>query len=159
MSFSPAYVPEGTLSYHGLPVPERVTGMECLAFETQHAEQHAQSHAVEDDERKGHIPAQHQDPTARSPGHLSSQSPFSLNSGYLQMYQTNRPLKLLYIDGMSGGMRFWTVGYTRYHPAVPSPPRLLFMDPEVILRIKSDLGHVLEVSLPHPSTNWQVLLI
>jgi hypothetical protein len=68
--------------------------MEWLAFEIQHAEQHAQSHAVEDDKRKGHVPAQHQDPTARSPGYLSSQTPFSLNSDYLQMYQPNRLLKL-----------------------------------------------------------------
>jgi hypothetical protein len=41
------------------------------------------------------------------------------------------------------------------NPALPSPPRLLFTDPEVISRIKSDLGHVLKVSLPHPSINWQ----
>ena len=41
------------------------------------------------------------------------------------------------------------------NPAVPSLPRLLFTDPEVISRIKSDLGHVLKVSLPHPSINWQ----
>ena len=41
------------------------------------------------------------------------------------------------------------------NPAVPSLPRLLFTDPEVISRIKSDLGHVLKVSLPDPSTNWQ----
>jgi hypothetical protein len=41
------------------------------------------------------------------------------------------------------------------NPAVPPLPQLLFTDPEVISRIKSDLGHVLKVSLPHPSTNWQ----
>jgi hypothetical protein len=59
MSFFPAYVPKGTLLYHGFSVPERVTGMEWLAFEIQHAEQHAQNHVVDGDERKGHIPAQH----------------------------------------------------------------------------------------------------
>lgn len=38
MSFFPAYVPEGTVFYHGAPRGERVEAMEWLAFEIQHAE-------------------------------------------------------------------------------------------------------------------------
>jgi hypothetical protein len=270
MSFFPAYVPKGTLLYHGLSVPKQVTGMEWLAFEIQHAEQHARIHAVEDDDRKEDILPQRQDTTARSPAYLPSQSFLSLKSGYLQIYQTNRPLKLLYIDGMSaaacdfgpldtqdivllnftsdkidetkravllckladewgleGFIRMET-GFEiikcnfsegldmvsrrrrpdrarddsyntmfllehvrevtkRYHgidggrvtldyssmisayfyptnlsnpdanpdPTSPPLPRLIFTDPKVIWRIKSDLGHVIKVSSPLLSTDWQ----
>jgi hypothetical protein len=80
MSIFPARIPEGTLLYHGWPdnkppgFPEG--GLDWLAFEIEHAEFFAQG-------------------MQRDDGHFEP--------GYLHVYQTNRPLELLYIDGMSAG--------------------------------------------------------
>lgn len=78
LSLFMATVPEGTLLYHGTPYSEPVTGMEWLAFEIEHSELFARGMPVQ----------------------LFSQQPRS-PPGYLHVYRSNRPLRLLYFDGMS----------------------------------------------------------
>ncbi|KAI9744829.1 MAG: hypothetical protein M1818_001754 [Claussenomyces sp. TS43310] len=92
MSFFPACIPKGTLLYHGTGTRHRVTGMEWLAFELEHAGMFAfgkphQSNLLPDNEIRD-------DPLLRPPP----------EPGYLHVYRTNRPLgKLLYLDGMAAG--------------------------------------------------------
>ncbi|KAH8601197.1 hypothetical protein B0O99DRAFT_251013 [Bisporella sp. PMI_857] len=114
MSFFPATVPAGTLLYHGtVRDPRPVTGLEWLAFEIQHAEYFATPR------RRCWHPIQPPPPTA--PHIRSSRWSLLLEqtrmskleedgdgdsdcewlSGYLQIYQATRPLRLLYLDGMS----------------------------------------------------------
>src|SRR6266536_6638969 len=80
MSFFPARIPERTLLYHGWPDNKPpgfpIGGLDWLAFEIEHAEFFAQRMQGDD-------------------GHFEP--------GYLHVYQTTRPLDLLYIDGMSAG--------------------------------------------------------
>ncbi|KAI9742359.1 MAG: hypothetical protein M1818_003892 [Claussenomyces sp. TS43310] len=111
MSFFLASIPEGTMLYHGRHDGERVTGMEWLAFEIEHAELFARRLGPPP---VGNAKSSHRDQSASS-GEPSlpntSYSPFDGDEqaapelpGYLHIYQTNRPLKrLLYIDGMSAG--------------------------------------------------------
>ncbi|KAH8816039.1 hypothetical protein F5884DRAFT_852499 [Xylogone sp. PMI_703] len=80
MSFFPATVPKGALLYHGTGEVERVTGMEWLAFEIEHA--HMFSWKIIHDPDIGVEP------------------------GYFQVYQTTRPLNLLYIDGMGAAKSY-----------------------------------------------------
>ncbi|RFU30213.1 hypothetical protein B7463_g6130, partial [Scytalidium lignicola] len=81
MSFFPATVPKGTLLYHGAGTAERVTGMEWLAFEIEHATMFAWKRV--------------------GGGRGPDQPPPEIKPGYIHVYQANRPLKLLYIDGMA----------------------------------------------------------
>ena len=115
MSFFPAYVPQGTLLYHGHGTPNRVTGIEWLAFEIQHAEMFAVNVTLRkrgeylgkpftaDD---GYFWDLRNEPPVHVLG-LAGQDPhqdpleLELRPGYLHIYQTTRPLKLLYLDGMS----------------------------------------------------------
>jgi len=111
MSFIPATVPEGTLLYHGDPDREHVKGMEWLAFEIQHAEMFAaprpprvprspgeKASAEEPLESHREMVRNHMllgDPRGDFP------DPRTFVPGYLHIYQANRPLKLLYLDGMA----------------------------------------------------------
>jgi hypothetical protein len=111
MSFFPAYIPEGTLLYHGGPVQDRVTGMEWLAFEIPHAEMfawavrmrknHTDSGKESDGTDEGFMDLRNAPPeqfwSMADPGRI----PIEFKSGYLHIYQATRPLKLLYLDGMS----------------------------------------------------------
>lgn len=110
MSLFPAYIPEGTLLYHGRGEAERVTGMEWLAFETHHAEMFAvhweRRKNDSDSETTPGTSVDHWDPRDELPQHLwafaePGRPPFDFSPGYLHIYQANRPLKLLYLDGMA----------------------------------------------------------
>jgi len=94
MSFFPAYVPEGTLFYHGGDSADRVIGLEWLAFEVPHAEMFA-CQRPNKGSSSGGGDGQH----TLSP--LSAESRHSRAVGYLHVYQATRPLRLLYIDGMA----------------------------------------------------------
>lgn len=120
ISFFPATVPASTSLYHGTHNKERVTGMEWLAFEIEHAEVFARPFGPP---KKGHgpgppggPPGKHRPPGGPPPGrgrnpseekppsksHSSSED--ESRKGYLHVYKTTRELtKLLYIDGMSAG--------------------------------------------------------
>jgi len=103
--------PEGTLFYHGDPNPEHVKGLDWLAFEIKHAEMFAE-------------PRPPRRPGNPGEGYLAEESlenhrelvrkrmllgdpfddlpdPSTWLPGYLHTYRANRPLKLLYLDGMS----------------------------------------------------------
>jgi hypothetical protein len=108
MSFFPATIMEGTVLYHGGWVQDPVIGMEWMALEVQHAEMFAQGH------RMAHGMKQDLGSVADAsfvhpkdvpwewrllqdgPGKGGDWEP-----GYIQVYKASRPLKLLYIDGMS----------------------------------------------------------
>lgn len=91
MSFFPAYIPERTRLYHGSRSPEKVTGMEWLAFEVDHAEMFALGRDCPPWRCRSNGDKDANDPLLRPP----------LPVGYLHVYETNRPLdRLLYIDGM-----------------------------------------------------------
>lgn len=109
MSFFPAYVPKGTLLYHGGPRGERVEGMEWLAFEIHHAEMFAID--IRRRGAGGEVNGTGEEDGEESALQLRNQPVWGLGEpeppeidirpGYLHIYQTNRPLRLLYIDGMS----------------------------------------------------------
>ncbi|KZL71114.1 hypothetical protein CT0861_03860 [Colletotrichum tofieldiae] len=107
----PATVPRGTLLYHGTWRNYTPPDFEWLAFEMEHAENFASS--TKDARKgpsKGPQPPQPpgQENRQKALGHQSGSNP---NRGYLHTYRTNRDLRLLYIDGMSGGntdMGTWT---------------------------------------------------
>ena len=115
MSFFPAYVPEGTLLYHGDAQAGRVRGTEWLAFEIQHAEMFAISVRMkalfprpgkgDGDELSLDEDKVFWDPRNEPPEQLVALDDYppeiEIKPGYLHIYQANRPLKLLYLDGMS----------------------------------------------------------
>lgn len=122
MSFFPAKVPAKTQFYHGTHTKERVTGMEWLAFEIEHAEMFARSRGGGPPgkrpggpgrrpgggpgERPGEGPERPEDPKKGPAGGPGPGRPpmDGQSAGYLHTYQTNRELSnLLYIDGMSAG--------------------------------------------------------
>jgi len=100
MSFFPAIVPEGTLLYHGSWDAEPVTGFEWLAFEIQHAELFAQGHPMHS-RSKTRYPRNMAWEWASESGVNRGDDDDEWNPGYIHIYQTSRPLKLLYVDGMS----------------------------------------------------------
>ncbi|TAQ83143.1 hypothetical protein B7494_g8533 [Chlorociboria aeruginascens] len=101
MSIFPASVPEGTMFYHGTHQAERVKGYEWLAFEIEHAENFANNR------RRGRRPGRGERPgEPGGPPHVNDADhpiPNDDLGGYLHTYRANRPLSLLYIDGMSAG--------------------------------------------------------
>ncbi|KAJ3538110.1 hypothetical protein NM208_g6045 [Fusarium decemcellulare] len=84
MSFFPATIPEGVALYHGTHQAEAITGTQWLAFEIEHAEFFAGMENFKSPEPQSQHPMAHPD------------------RGYLHIYQTTRPQRLLYIDGMAG---------------------------------------------------------
>lgn len=124
MSLIPTTVPEGINLYHGTHSAERVVGTEWLAFEIEHAEIFARSFRPPRDGDKGrHAGAPGEPPKTHPPSQLGllglqlarkfedSEAPRGpprgppggrMGPGYLHVYRTNRPLNLIYIDGMSG---------------------------------------------------------
>jgi hypothetical protein len=90
MSFFPASVPKGSIFYHGTNSPERVTGMNWLAFEIEHAELFTTDQKLPGTK---HLPRQ-------SAG-MGKMSP-DPDHKYLHTYRTKKTHdRLLYIDGMS----------------------------------------------------------
>lgn len=107
MSFFPAYIPEGTLLYHGSPQAERPTHLEWIAFEIPHAENFARGWKPRRPGKGtgGHSENSYVDPRNMSPEQFWSwgDQDFEFIPGYLHIYQATRPLKVLYLDGMSAG--------------------------------------------------------
>ena len=111
MSFFIARVPEGTKFYHGGQQEEPVTGMEWLAFEPEHALLFAVPRKFIDRPKEGRGRGRGREPgIPERPKNMYPQHPLmSLSDddkdnnefGWLQMYQTTRELRLLYVDGMS----------------------------------------------------------
>ncbi|KAK4160293.1 hypothetical protein QBC43DRAFT_325729 [Cladorrhinum sp. PSN259] len=102
-----ATVPHGTILHHGTNSPEPPRGPEWLAFDIEHAEMFARA-------RMG-PPPKNQPPgdanilTQQLWYRAHRQPPRSDHDqngevhGYLHLYQVTRPLRLLYLDGMSAG--------------------------------------------------------
>ena len=108
MSLFPATVPEGTLLYHGGFRSTTPDGPEWLSFEIQHAEMFAQGNVMlkrdpEDPDaefedmlwRRGLSEAGSDLDKFPVDGHITGYNP-----GFIHIFKTNRPLRLLYIDGM-----------------------------------------------------------
>lgn len=125
MSFFPAYIPEGTLLYHGSTRAERPEHLEWLAFEIPHAEMFARGRIIRrprnDSRDENEVEAEAEsdvDPRNMSPEQLWSwmmPPGYDILPGYLQIYQANRPLKVLYLDGSK-------------HEVLHSQSLLLFID-------------------------------
>lgn len=106
MSIYPAYIPEGTLFYHGGPDAERPPSFEWLAFEIPHAEMFAsrvkRRKPRDDDGDEGATESLVNIRTLSLEQRLNLGEPeFEVEPGYLQIYRTNRPMKVLYLDGMA----------------------------------------------------------
>jgi hypothetical protein len=85
-------IPEGTLLYHGNAYPEVPDIPEWLAFEIEHGEYFA---------RKSRSSSNVQAVSEHDPLTPKISGPVDFDPGYLHVYQANRPLRLLYFDGMS----------------------------------------------------------
>ncbi|TWU73454.1 hypothetical protein ED733_004790 [Metarhizium rileyi] len=103
MSLFLATVPQGVLLYHGNMLPESPSGPEWLAYEIEHAERFIRSFRGPPTHEKpspecdsGELPNQQ-----KSMGGKSQSA--DGERGWLHVYQTTRPLRFLYVDGMSGG--------------------------------------------------------
>ncbi|KAI5919270.1 hypothetical protein F4810DRAFT_687947 [Camillea tinctor] len=123
MSIFPGIVPEGVLLYHGTHTQEVPESLEWLAFEIEHAQgfarprpSHPRPPPGKDSPRdppEFQTPLQdvnhpleltiamRDGPGGRPPPPPGEGEPSS--PGYLHTYQATRPLKMLYIDGMSAG--------------------------------------------------------
>ncbi|KAF2444414.1 hypothetical protein P171DRAFT_338906, partial [Karstenula rhodostoma CBS 690.94] len=109
--FFMATVPAGTQLYHGTPSEEVVKGMEWLAFEPEHALVFARPRGGRPGRGPGHGNREEEDgPSSPPPPHDNLQRPFpnhpphpppTTAKGYLHTYIPTRPLRLLYIDGLS----------------------------------------------------------
>ncbi len=89
-------VPEGTLLYHGDAYAKVPDIPEWLAFEVEHGEFFARKPIFARRTSDNVQPVGSQD--ALIP---ENSGPPKFEPGYLHMYQANRPLRLLYFDGMS----------------------------------------------------------
>lgn len=99
MSFFLASVPKGTRFYHGTGLSEPIQGLEWLAFTPEHSLGFAH--------RSGHKFRRNDlftnEDMAQSPLNPLDQQPLVDGNGYLHTYATARDLRLVYIDGWSGG--------------------------------------------------------
>ncbi|RYP73576.1 hypothetical protein DL769_004191 [Monosporascus sp. CRB-8-3] len=100
MSFFPATIPEGVSLYHGTYKAEAITGTEWLAFEIEHAEIFASFENLPSPEGRSPEGIDHSGDAAQAVIAVEDEPP---QTGYLHIYRTTRPQRLLYIDGMSGG--------------------------------------------------------
>lgn len=115
MSFFLATVPEGVMFYHGSSKEETPDQPEWLAYEIEHAELFARSRfggrppgpPPGDDGARGGVGWM-----SFLQGPYDPQRPFNGpqtppptedNGGWLHVYRTTEPLKLLYVDGMGAG--------------------------------------------------------
>ena len=96
MSLFPALVPQGTLLYHGGCAATVPNHTEWLAFEVPHAELFASGWCMTDGDA---LQPQWKEALGQDDGGHGKPRPSI--PGWLQTYQTNRPLRLLYIDGMA----------------------------------------------------------
>lgn len=119
MSMFPATVPGGTLLYHGTTIHGREVpeSLEWLAFELEHAENFARPRLVRDINCTETQPfgrdavrcERHQEALG-----VGVDPPRRELKGYLHIYQASRPLKLLYLDGMSAGKTLGTADVQDY---------------------------------------------
>ena len=116
--FVPAVVPAGTLLYHGDWSSKTPESFEWLAFEIEHAEDFGRSirfplpppQSAADDgdkttlfQRGDQLPLEGKVPTQDGRQRADNDEPQAYLRGFLQTYQANRDLRLLYVDGMSAG--------------------------------------------------------
>ncbi|KAK4466051.1 hypothetical protein QBC42DRAFT_167624 [Cladorrhinum samala] len=100
-----ATVPEGTILYHGSSHPEPPTTADWLAFEIEHGEWFARAIMVPPPQT-----AQDANPLLQHRWHRAQRQPSRPGTssepqghGYLHLYRATKPLRLLYLDGMSAG--------------------------------------------------------
>ncbi|KAI0829498.1 hypothetical protein F5Y06DRAFT_290835 [Hypoxylon sp. FL0890] len=107
MSLFPAVIPEGVLLYHGTHTRDVPKGFEWLAFEIEHAENFARGRWRRPNDTDGephpgpphfgmNMPLQVDEAPPNRP-------PFETGEGHLHIYQAERPLNVLYIDGTAAG--------------------------------------------------------
>lgn len=100
MSFYLASVPKGTQFYHGTGAKDPVEGTQWLAFKPEHS----LGFAHRSGSRKSITKRDPEDSPAQQPLDESQEYPvYDYPGGYLHTYSAARDLRLLYIDGMSGG--------------------------------------------------------
>ncbi len=100
MSFMLATAPEGALFYHGGNSPEPPTQLDWLAYEIEHAAGFAQG---------GPPPVRPPGgdrPLPSRPYESGSRGTMRANTGWFHVYRAMRPLRYLYIDGMSAGKTY-----------------------------------------------------
>ncbi|KAI0480939.1 hypothetical protein GGR56DRAFT_688349 [Xylariaceae sp. FL0804] len=157
MSFFPATIPAGVLLHHGTDTPDVPTTFEWLAFEIEHAasfarpppprrpppppltEQQGGESEEEDGERARWAALLREDPVAfrlaarelhRPPRERQGDDDHGKQqrSGYLHIYETVRPLQVLYIDGTSAGKTDMGTVDTQDYVLTDAPGRLPFDD-------------------------------
>ncbi|KAI1260667.1 hypothetical protein F5Y18DRAFT_404775 [Xylariaceae sp. FL1019] len=94
MSFFLAAVPKGVLLHHGNSSPDTTTEPDWLAYEIEHAEGFARG-------RRNFPPGGPGDRDQKPMRDAEDDDDES--HGYLHVYQTTRPMKYIYVDGMGGG--------------------------------------------------------
>ncbi|KAI1378389.1 hypothetical protein F4677DRAFT_393824 [Hypoxylon crocopeplum] len=104
MSLFPAVIPEGVLLYHGTHTAEVPKSYEWLAFEIEHAEGFSRSRVKRPNSTDGdqflHPLILANDISQKEPPRLPP--PWD-QPGHLHIYQAERPLNVLYIDGTAAG--------------------------------------------------------
>ena len=138
MSLFPAEVSEGVRLYHGTTSQRTPSGPEWLAFEVEHAQSFAHpppSMGPSGDGGKG--------PPPLTPREKSLEHTFALRHagrslpperndpkkpahGYLHIYETTRPVRVLYIDGTSAGKTVMGTLDTQDYLLTGKPNRSLF---------------------------------
>ncbi|KAI1410542.1 hypothetical protein F5Y13DRAFT_181242 [Hypoxylon sp. FL1857] len=107
MSLFPAVIPEGVLLYHGTHTREVPKGLEWLAFEIEHAENFARGRWRRPNDTNGEPhpgpPPVGMNMLLQGEGGPPNYPPFDTGEGHLHIYQAERPLNVLYIDGTSAG--------------------------------------------------------
>lgn len=94
MSLFLATVPQGVLFHHGNVRPESPSEPDWLAYEVEHAEGFTRSFGPPPKPKNPASASAHQRQTVMRGG---------AERGWLHVYRTTRPLRFLYVDGMSGG--------------------------------------------------------
>ncbi|KAK3997990.1 hypothetical protein QBC44DRAFT_47091 [Cladorrhinum sp. PSN332] len=102
-----ATVPGGTILHHGTSQREPPTVPEWLAFDIEHAEQFARARMGPPPKTP---PPEDADPLMQQLWYRAQRRPpapehhqDTKGHGYLHLYKVTRPLRLLYLDGMSAG--------------------------------------------------------
>lgn len=112
MSFFLATVPEGVLFHHGSHQQDTPTAPDWLAYEIEHAELFARARGPPPGPPPGHRDARTSflltvfddyDSTQQVISESPVTSAAGAEGGWLHVYRTTKPLRLLYIDGMSAG--------------------------------------------------------
>lgn len=101
-----ATVPEGTILHHGTSHPGPPTVPEWLAFDIEHAENFARAHMGPPPK----TPPKDTNPLLQQWWYRAQRQPPRPETssepeghGYLHLYRATKPLRLLYLDGMSAG--------------------------------------------------------